>query len=75
MFDPNWKLLESFRNNGDIYKAFIIYIFITLSINELLCLKNAGTQISMFFTSNEYIIGNPGNWKNQNPGDRFGANS
>ena len=25
----------------------------TVAINELLCLKNAGSQISMFFTSNE----------------------
>jgi hypothetical protein len=25
-----------------------------VATDELLCLKNAGTQISMFFTSNEY---------------------
>ena len=25
----------------------------TVAINELLCLKNAGAQISMFFTSNK----------------------
>ena len=33
----------------------------TVAINELLCLKNAGVQISMFLTSNEYLIGNHGN--------------
>ena len=26
----------------------------TVAMNELLCLKNAGAQISMVFTSNEY---------------------
>ena len=26
----------------------------TVAINELLCLKNAGAQISFFFISNEY---------------------
>ena len=28
-------------------------LLFTVAINELLCLKNAGAQISMFFTSNE----------------------
>ena len=29
------------------------YMDHTVAINELLCLKNVGAQISMFFTSNE----------------------
>ena len=28
-------------------------LLFTVAINELLCLKNAGAQISMFFTSNK----------------------
>jgi hypothetical protein len=37
-----------------ISHKFIEYIpLITGALNELLCLKNAGTQISLFFTSYE----------------------
>ena len=28
-------------------------VVVTVATDELLCLKNSGTQISMFFTSNE----------------------
>ena len=41
-FDPIWFDLIRFDSKVG-----------TIAINELLCLKNAGAQISMFFTSNE----------------------
>ena len=30
-----------------------VHMAVMVAINELLCLKNAGAQISMFFISNE----------------------
>ena len=45
-----------------------------VATDELLCLKNAGTQISIFFTSNEYSAPITIE-KNQNPGGHFGATS
>jgi hypothetical protein len=45
-----------------------------IATDELLCLKNVGTQTSMFFTSNEYSAPTAIK-KNQNPGGRFGVNS
>ena len=48
------------------------YVQHTLATDELLCLKNAGTQTSMVFTSNEESAPMAIE-KNQNPGGRFGA--
>ena len=45
-----------------------------VAINELLCLKNVGAHILMFFTSNE-TLATMAIEKNQNPGGRFGATS
>ena len=46
----------------------------TVATDELLCLKNAGAQTSMLFTSNEGLAPMAIE-KNQNPGGRFGATS
>ena len=35
--------------------SFMVHVQYTVATDELLCLKNAATQISMFFTSNELL--------------------
>ena len=45
---------------------------VTVAMNELLCLKNAGAQISTIFTSYKYSAPMAIK-KNQNPGGHFGA--
>ena len=49
------RKLGRFLNNDYQGESKDTYIstYNTVAINELLCLKNAGAQISMFFTSNE----------------------
>ena len=50
-FYPLFEVQKRFFK-GLFFLKFWPYIC-TVAINELLCLKNAGAQISMFFTSNE----------------------
>ena len=50
--------LSHFEANADLFRLFMKgqfdgYLLSTVAIDELLCLKNAGAQISMLFTSNE----------------------
>ena len=47
----------------------------TVAMNELLCSKNSGAYIDLTVYHLIWVIGIYGNWKNQNPGGRFGATS
>ena len=47
-----------YEANAGLFRFFMKgkfdgYLLSTVAIDELLCLKNAGAQISMLFTSNE----------------------
>ena len=59
IFLENWLFWE-FENYWNILNFFLLTLenkdgkyLNTVATDELLCLKNAGTQISMFFISNE----------------------
>ena len=58
---PDWKVtkirlfqcIQLCQDLFNVNQAESVNDLYTVATNELLCLKNAGTQISMFFTSNE----------------------
>ena len=73
--DPlHWRLLFNKTLKFFEFSRQKMLEMYTVATDELLCLKNAGTQISMFFYSNRLLSPIAIEKIINKPGGRFGAN-